>query len=147
MRSVRTIAVVLAVVLGLGAVADAGGRARRYTYQQTYTYAVQQTTTVTAAAVDVHGFCAWLNGLRAQRGLSAVAVDGALCQDATVNSSHGFGHSFMGRARRQNAGVGALQTVQVMWTRSAAHAAALFDPTIRFIGLGQVGSVITFSAR
>jgi uncharacterized protein YkwD len=109
-------------------------------------YQAVQTVTYQTSG-DAHGFCAWLNGQRARRGLRAVVVDAQLCNDAYTNSTYGFGHRFMGSARRQNAGVGALVTVETMWLASPGHAAALFDPTITRIGLGQVGSVITFSAN
>lgn len=91
-------------------------------------------------------FAAWLNAERAARGLPPCGVDAGLCADAAENSRRGFGHSYMGRARRQNAGVGPLPTVCSMWVASPAHAAALFDPSITRIGLAQVGQVITFDA-
>ncbi len=98
------------------------------------------------APASADSFAAWLNAERAARGLRPCRVSAELCADATENSRRGFGHSFMGRARRQNAGMGALPTVCVMWVASPAHAAALFDPSITAIGLGQVGAVITFAA-
>jgi uncharacterized protein YkwD len=112
-------------------------------------YSTPQAPVVTAtpASGDVYGFTVWLNGVRAQHGLGAVALDGQLQADAAANSSRGFGHHWFGSARRQNAGMGALGTVQVMWLQSPAHAAALLDPTITAYGLACVGNVWTFSAR
>jgi uncharacterized protein YkwD len=96
---------------------------------------------------DPGGFTAWLNNERARRGLSAVVCDASLCGWAAANSARGFGHFVMGSARRQNAGVGSLAQVSMMWVASPAHASALFDPTITRIGIAAVGSVWTYDAN
>lgn len=98
------------------------------------------------ASGDAYGFGPWLNAQRAARGLRAVACDGGLCNDAAVNSSRGFGHSFMGRARRQNAGMGPASACWPMWVASGPHAAALFDPSITAYGIANVNGVWTYSA-
>lgn len=116
--------------------------------QRTYTAMTQVATTQRAyAATDVAGFAQWLNAFRSQHGRGPVAVDGNLCHEAAVNSSMGFGHAHMGSARRQNAAVGSIASAQAGWVASPAHLDALLDPSITAIGLGQSGSVITFSAR
>lgn len=92
-------------------------------------------------------FVDWINRVRASRGLRAVVWSPVLAADAIINSSRGFGHSFMGRARRQNAGWGALPTVQQMWLASPAHLDAILDPSATEVGLGQAGSIITLNLR
>jgi hypothetical protein len=100
--------------------------------------------------VDPFGFTAWLNSIRAQSGLAAVGYDAALesCahQNNLLQASYGLGHHFMGIARRQNAGMGPASVVWSAWTHSPGHAAALFDPTIRAVGIAVYGSWWTFSA-
>jgi len=95
---------------------------------------------------DPYGFTAWLNGVRAQSGLGGVGHDPGLSAQAAVNNSYGFGHHYMGSARRQNAGMGAAATVWSMWMASPAHQAALLDPTITMIGIAASGSTWTFNA-
>ena len=103
-------------------------------------------TWLDADPADAASFAAWLNGLRSARRLAPCAVSPELCADAAENSRRGFGHAYMGRARRQNVAWGSLATACAGWLDSPAHAAALFDPTITRIGLAQVGAVITFAA-
>jgi hypothetical protein len=95
---------------------------------------------------DPYGFTAWLNGVRVQYGLGQVGHDAGLSGQAAVNNSYGFGHHYMGSARRQNAGMGAAATVWSMWMASPAHQAALLDPTITMIGIAASGSTWTFNA-
>jgi uncharacterized protein YkwD len=103
---------------------------------------------------DAYGFGSWLNAERARRGLHGLAHDPALTQDAAYNSSRvdpgaGFratAHNWMGRARRQNAGVGHGPDVWVRWTTSPGHADALFDRSVTCYGIALVGSVWTFTA-
>lgn len=95
---------------------------------------------------DPYGFTAWLNGVRAQNGRGPVGHDPGLSSQAAVNNSYGFGHNYMGSARRQNAGMGAAATVWSMWMASPAHQAALLDPTITMIGIAASGSIWTFNA-
>jgi uncharacterized protein YkwD len=93
-------------------------------------------------------FLGWLNAARAARGLGPVGWDAGLASDAAANSSLGFGHGYMGRARRQNVGtLGDLATVAAWWAVSPAHASALFDPTITAAGVANVGGVWTYSAN
>lgn len=96
---------------------------------------------------DAYGFGPWLNAHRAARGLRPLACDAGLCYDAAVNSAKGFGHSFLGRARRQNAGMGPASSCWPAWVASGPHAAALFDPTITAYGIANVNGVWTYSAR
>ena len=95
---------------------------------------------------DPYGFTSWLNGVRAQYGLGAVGHDANLSGQAAVNNSYGFGHHYMGSARRQNSGMGAAATVWSMWMASPAHQAALLDPTISMIGIAASGSYWTYNA-
>jgi hypothetical protein len=95
---------------------------------------------------DPYGFTSWLNGVRAQYGLGAVGHDANLSGQAAVNNSYGFGHHYMGSARRQNSGMGAAATVWSMWMASPAHQAALLDPTITMIGIAASGSYWTYNA-
>lgn len=96
---------------------------------------------------DAYGFGVWLNGVRARSGLGPLAYDAGLAADAAVNSARGFGHSFLGRARRQNAGVGAAMAVWQMWVVSGPHASALFDRSITRYGIAYVNGVWTYSAN
>lgn len=93
-------------------------------------------------------FVNWLNSVRASRGLRAVVWSPVLAADAVINSSRGFGHSFMGRARRQNAGWGrSLPVIQQMWLASPAHLDAILDPSCTEVGLGMSGDVVTLNLR
>lgn len=96
---------------------------------------------------DPYGFGPWLNGQRAARGLHALHHDPGLSNDGAVNSSRGFGHSHMGNARRQNAGMGHSSQVWPLWIQSPAHAAALFDRSIRHYGIANVNGTWTYNAR
>lgn len=99
---------------------------------------------------DPYGFTAWLNGVRAQHGRGPVGFDPALASDAAVNNgqqhARGMGHHFMGRARRQNSGMGASSTVWQAWMASPAHQAALLDPSITAVGIAASGSYWTYAA-
>jgi hypothetical protein len=119
-------------------------QARQATYATPQAAPAYQATQ--GATGDPGTFLAWLNGVRLANGRGAVGWHAGLANDAAVNSSRGFGHSHMGQARRQNAGVGTLATVQAMWLQSPAHADAILDPTITAVGLANVGGVWTFSA-
>lgn len=106
-----------------------------------------------AAAVsygDPYGFTAWLNGVRAQYGLSAVSYDENLSAWANMNNaqqnSMGLGHHVMGPARRQNSAMGSSASIGSQWLASPAHADALLDPTIRAIGIAGMGAYWTFNA-
>jgi hypothetical protein len=111
--------------------------------------AVAQTAPA-APACDPYGFTPWLNGVRAQYGLPAVGYDPNLESWAAVNNSHqnsrGLGHFVMGSARRQNSAMGNFASIGSMWLGSPAHASALLDPTITYIGLSGSGSYWTFNA-
>ncbi len=96
---------------------------------------------------DHYGFVAWINGVRATRGLGAVAWSNEMAYWALENSKVGFGHLVLGTARRQNAGSGSLWTICNAWLAHGPHAAALLDPSILEVGLGVVGQTWTFSAR
>lgn len=89
---------------------------------------------------------AWINAVRARSGLGPVAYDAGLAADAATNSSMGFGHAHLGRARRQNVGVGPLGAVQVAWMSSPLHADAILDPSITKAAVVNVGGVWTFNA-
>ena len=69
---------------------------------------------------------------------------------AAVNNSHqnsrGLGHFVMGSARRQNSAMGNFASIGSMWLGSPAHASALLDPSITYIGLSGSGSYWTFNA-
>lgn len=131
----------------------------QYAPQATPQYAPVQTDapqTMQASPVAVRyvaddgggSFVNWINRVRASRGLRAVVWSPVLAADAVANSARGFGHSFMGRARRQNAGWGrSLPTIQQMWLASPAHADAIFDPTVTEVGLGMSGDVVTLNLR
>ncbi|QDV33141.1 CAP domain-containing protein [Tautonia plasticadhaerens] len=99
---------------------------------------------------DPYGFTAWLNGVRAQYGLSAVSYDANLSAWANANNaqqnSQGMGHHVMGPARRQNSAMGSAGSIGSQWLASPAHAAALLDPSIRVIGIAGMGAYWTFNA-
>ncbi len=95
-------------------------------------------------AEDPHGFVGWLNSQRSMRGLSAVGYDPGLSSWAALNSAAGFGHSVRA-GRRQNAGVGSLESVCTGWLASPAHAAALFDPSITRVGIAVVNGCWTMN--
>lgn len=130
-----------------------------------YTYATQQpqqqyaapapaavaaAAPAAAASGDPYGFTAWLNGVRASHGLSAVGYDPSLSAWANANNaqqqSRGMGHHVMGPARRQNSAMGGYASIGGMWMSSPAHQAALLDPTIRMIGIAGLGAYWTFNA-
>jgi hypothetical protein len=116
-------------------------------YPQFYARPVQPPVYAQAPTpgADPFGFTNWLNGVRAQYGLPAVGYDQTLANWAAQNSSRGFGHFVFGPARRQNAGFGTdMGTICRMWMNSPPHAAALLDPTIRFVGIACVGMNWTF---
>lgn len=123
-----------------------------YTVQPTYTYPATQpaATTTYAAESGSAGFLNWLNGVRAQYGLSAVGYDANLenwaAQNSAAQASRGLGHFVMGPARRQNSAMGNMATIGSQWLASPAHRAALLDPTIRAIGLAGYGAYWTFNA-
>lgn len=112
--------------------------------------AMAPTTPMAPAAGDAYGFTGWLNGVRAQYGLPAVAYDPGLEADARTNSAmqaaRGLGHWYMGAARRQNSAMGGYASIGAMWLASPAHRAALLDPTITRVGLAGLGVYWTFSA-
>jgi uncharacterized protein YkwD len=111
---------------------------------------VQYVQQPAAATGDVYGFTNWLNGVRAQYGLSAVGYDPNLEAWAQQNnqqqSARGIGHFVMGPARRQNSAMGSYASIGAMWLSSPAHRAALLDPTIRFIGIAGLGAYWTYNA-
>lgn len=97
------------------------------------------------------GFLAWLNATRAAHRLPAVAWDPGLASDAATNCAmqarRGLGHFFLGRARRQNCGMGPFTAMPGLWMGDAPHRAALLDPSIRLVGLAGVGGFWTYCAR
>jgi hypothetical protein len=99
---------------------------------------------------DPYGFTYWLNATRAAYGLQAVGYDPNLASWAAMNNNHqaayGIGHFVMGPARRQNSAMGGFPGIESMWMGSPAHAAALLDPTIRWIGIASLGAYWTFNA-
>jgi hypothetical protein len=113
-------------------------------------YHIYEPEPVQIAYGDPYGFLAWLNGIRGQYGRGAVGYDANLSGWAAVNNGQqhafGMGHHVMGYARRQNAGMGAAQTVWPMWMASPAHQDALLDPTISMIGIAASGAYWTFNA-
>jgi uncharacterized protein YkwD len=134
--------------------------ATTYTYASNYaapaavaqpgvTYAAPATTADYGG--DPTGFINWLNGVRAQYGLGAVAYDPGLAGEAAVNSqiqnSRGIGHFSMGSARRQNSAMGSIGSIGAMWLNSPAHRAALLDPSVRWMGLAGVGAYWTLNLR
>lgn len=104
----------------------------------------------TSAPTTLESYLYQLNALRASRGLRAVVFDQQLYNDAFTNSvqqtARGLGHFYMGRARRQNSGMGTLSSVFVMWQMSPAHMSALLDPNISRAAIAQNGAYWTFSA-
>lgn len=127
-----------------------------YTYQQaTYAtpqaqVAVQQvsyTATTMTAEGDAYGFTAWINSVRARYGLRALAWSADAAAHAAINSARGFGHSYLGGTRRQNVGVGQLQTVEAMWLQSPGHLSAIVDPSVTEVGIAYVNGVWTMNAR
>lgn len=120
------------------------------TQQQATTVAVQQvsyTATATVEHGDAYGFTAWINGVRARYGLRALAWSADAAAHAAINSARGFGHSYLGGTRRQNVGVGQLQTVEAMWLQSSAHLSAIVDPSVTEVGIAYVNGVWTMNAR
>lgn len=114
------------------------------------TFLIQGTSPVASPQAEITGpldATAWINAVRARSGLGPVAYDAGLAADASANSAGGFGHSFMGRARRQNVGVGPIVSVQVAWLASPLHASAILDPTITRAAIVTVNGVTTFSAN
>jgi hypothetical protein len=101
------------------------------------------------AASDPYGFVSWLNATRASYGLGQVGLDANLSNWAAMNNgqqnAHGLGHFVMGPARRQNSAMGGVFP-GAMWMASPAHAAALLDPTITWIGIAASGAYWTFNA-
>lgn len=98
-------------------------------------------------ADDPYGFVAWLNGLRASRGLNPVVSDTTLRLWASANNQQqqlsGLGHWVHFGQFRQNVGWGSLGQVGRMWLDSPAHAALLFDPAITRVGIDVNGDYIT----
>lgn len=99
---------------------------------------------------DPYGFTAWLNGVRAQYGLSQVSYDSNLenwaHQNNAQQAARGLGHFVMGPARRQNAAIGSAATIGSQWMNSPAHRAGLLDPSITRVGLAGNGSYWTWNA-
>jgi len=115
--------------------------------QVSYTYQATETVQYATSGGDAYGFTNWINSVRARVGLRPVGWSDNLASYAAVNSSRGFGHTYMGGTRRQNVGVGALSTVQAMWLQSGGHWDAIADPTITEVGLAYVNGVWTMNAR
>lgn len=156
MRKLSALALAASFVLALAiSESDAGWRcrARRRPRCQPAPMAAQaapapaRAYTVAPSASDPGSFLAWINAVRTRSGLRPVGWDQDMAADAAQNSARGFGHSFMGRARRQNAGIGQLGAVESAWLQSPAHASAILDPSITAVGLAGVGGVWTFAAR
>jgi uncharacterized protein YkwD len=139
------------VLLLLPATAPAGWQLQRVCAGNACVYRWAYVPDAPAVVADPAGFLGWLNAERARRGFSPVTWDAALAADAAANnaqqSARGLGHFYLGSARRQNAGMGALGQVESMWLASPAHAAALFDPSIRLVGLAGAGPYWTYNAR
>jgi hypothetical protein len=120
-----------------------------------YTTNDQEPAATTAPAStdagDPYGFTGWLNATRAAYGLSPVGHDPNLSSWAAQNNAQqaarGIGHFVMGPARRQNSAFGSVSDIGTMWMSSAAHRAALLDPTIRWIGIAGLGAYWTFNAN
>jgi uncharacterized protein YkwD len=108
-------------------------------------------TSGVAKAQDPWGFTQWLNKTRAGYGLAAVSYDQNLTNWAQQNNSHqqarGLGHYVLGPARRQNSAMGSYGSIGAMWMASPPHRSALLDPTIRFIGIANLGPWWTFNAN
>jgi uncharacterized protein YkwD len=122
------------------------------TYVQPTSVATQPAAAAAPAATSGdYGFTAWLNGIRAQYGLSPVSFDFNLANWAAVNNgqqaARGMGHFVMGPSRRQNCAVGNSASIGSQWLNSPAHRAALLDPTVRFIGLAGSGAYWTLNLR
>ena len=150
--------VVAVMMVAMSGQAMAGKRFRQQCqtgqcYQVQQTYAVQQTQPVQQQTTQHHGsgFVGWLNSVRAQHGLRAVGYDPDLEAWAAVNNQHqasrGIGHFVMGSARRQNSAMGSYSVIGSMWLASPAHASALLDPSISYIGLAGDGQYWTYNAR
>ena len=117
------------------------GSERNLTYPVAY-----QTTESTGG--DAYGFLSWINSVRARVRLPLLRWSDEMAYDASLNSQYGrLAHIYMGRARRQNAGIGALGTVEAMWLQSPGHWSAIADPTITEVGLAYVNGVWTMNAR
>ena len=112
---------------------------------QMVTATTTQTTTVSG---DPYGFLSQLNAIRTRMGLCQLAFGADCYADACQNNSYGFGHRFMGRARRQNSAMGQSSAGQVLasWMSSPGHASALFDPSIRVAAVAFNGRTWTFNA-
>jgi hypothetical protein len=99
---------------------------------------------------DSYGFTTWLNGVRAQSGLSPVAYDSNLSAWAAQNNNAqmamGMGHHVMGAARRQNAAM-MVSFPGPAWMGSGGHRDALLDPSITRAGIDYRGGYWTFSAN
>jgi len=104
-----------------------------------------QTATTTTSG-DPYGFLNWINATRAQYGLGAVGWSSTLAYEASTNSSFGFGHTYMGHARRQNVGMGSARAVWPMWMADPPHRAAILDPSITAVGLAYTNGVWTYNA-
>ena len=113
-------------------------------------YAVQQVQQVQHTSIS-GSFLGWLNSIRSQHGLRPVGYDPNLESWAAVNNQHqasrGIGHFVMGPARRQNSAMGSYSVIGQMWLSSPAHASALLDPSIVYIGIAGDGQYWTFNAR
>jgi uncharacterized protein YkwD len=126
--------------------------AKTHVTQASYaaTEAAPAASETTVPVGDPYGFTSWLNATRAAYGLPAVGYDPNLASWAAVNNSHqasyGIGHFVMGPARRQNSAMGGFPGIESMWLASPAHASALLDPTIRWIGIAGLGAYWTFNA-
>ncbi len=96
-------------------------------------------------------FGSWLNGVRAQYNLPAVAHDANLDawaqQNNLAQAARGLGHFVMGPARRQNSAMGNYESIGVMWLNSPGHRSALLDPSITRFGLAGMGMWWTFNAQ
>jgi len=99
------------------------------------------------ATLDPYGFIAWLNGVRAARGLAVVAYDPGLAASCHANNAHqhgrGLGHHSR-RGRRSNVGQGSMGSVCSAWLASPPHAAALLDPSVSRVGIASDGAYWTY---
>ena len=111
--------------------------------------AVVQPAPAPVVTGDPYGFTAWLNGVRASYGLSAVGYDPNLSAWAEQNNAQqaarGLGHFIMGPARRQNAAATGYFPGSA-WMSSSGHRAALLDPSITMIGIAAYGAYWTYNA-
>jgi len=130
-----------------------------YRYPQTYYYvapppppvppvtASPQSPPGVVATLDPYGFIAWLNGVRAARGLAVVAYDPGLAASCHANNAHqhgrGLGHHSR-RGRRSNVGQGSMGSVCSAWLASPPHAAALLDPSVSRVGIASDGAYWTY---